>query len=154
MTQAVLAQPFVTPVKRNDEWATPQALFDAWHRRLRFTVDAAASPINHKLPRFWTQSINGLGQPWAGERPFANPPWSNVKPWVAKALLKEQEVSCLLLPARTDQTWYRLLEFDPDTYIKHLGRVAFRDPEGLGRVSPREGAMIAVTFGTEDGSVP
>lgn len=149
MTQAVLVEPapFVTPVKRNDEWATPQALFDAWHARLGFTVDAAASDLNHKLPRYWTKATDGLAQSWAGERSFLNPPWSDVAPWVGKMLQKEQQVAAAILPARTDQKWYRALEFDPDTYIKHLGRVAFRDPTGGGRMSPREGAMVAVTFG-------
>lgn len=149
MTQAVLVEPtpFVTPVKRNDEWATPQALFDDWHRRLNFTVDAAASDLNAKLARYWTKADDALAQDWTGERPFFNPPWSNVAPWVAKSLEKRQAVSCAILPARTDQKWYRALEFDPDTYIKHLGRVAFRDPTGGGRMSPREGAMVAVTWG-------
>lgn len=149
IAQAELAAPFVTPVKRNDEWATPQALFDEWNARLGFTVDAAASDLNHKMPRYWTATDDGLSKSWAGERPFFNPPWSNVAPWVAKMLRKDHLAACALLPARTDQKWYRALEFDPDTYIKHLGRVAFRDPTGGGRMSPREGAMVAVTFGGE-----
>lgn len=150
MTQAVLVEtpaPFVTPVNRNDEWATPKRIFDQWHRRLAFNVDAAASDLNHKLPTYWTVKDDGLRQDWAGLRVFNNPPWSKVHPWVEKALAKTQAVSGLILPARTDTTWYRELEFDRDTYIKHLGRVAFEDPTGGGRMAPREGAMMAVTFG-------
>lgn len=149
MSQAVLVEaPFVTPVVKNDEWATRGPIYDEWNRKLRFTVDAAASDLNHKHARYWTKEQDGLSLSWAGERLFNNPPWSKVAPWVSKALEKEHEVWCGLLPARTDQKWYRALEFDPDTYIKHLGRVRFEDPLGAGRLSPREGAMIAVTFGS------
>jgi hypothetical protein len=48
-------------------------------------------------------------QPWAGERIWCNPPYSNIAPWVGKAW---REVDALLvvmlLPAnRTEQAWWQ-----------------------------------------------
>lgn len=139
-------RPFVTPVTKNDEWATPPAFFDAWNRKLRFTVDGAASDANAKLPRFWSRQDDALSLSWANERVWLNPPWSNVRPFVGKALSREADVCGLLLPARTDRPWHEELRQDDGVFLQYVGRVAFIDPESRGRTSPREGAMIAVVL--------
>lgn len=138
----------VTPVTHNDEWATPQPFADVWIRRLRLDLDVAASPKNAKLPTYWTQADDALTQSWGGRRVWCNPPWSQIDPWVQKALQREADVACLLLPARTDRPWQRALRQDEAVHVQYVGRVSFVDPDppaGRGpRVSPREGAMIAV----------
>lgn len=146
--EVVVAQadgrPYVTPVNRNDEWATPVPLANEWIERLALTWDGAASFANRKLPLFWSKEQNALSLSWAGKRLWINPPWSSVGPWVDKALQREAEIVCLLLPARTDTAWFRKLETDRRVFRFFLGRVAFLDPESRGRTAPREGAMIAV----------
>lgn len=64
--------------------STPASLFDPLHAEHRFTVDAAASPANAKLPRFWTLEDDALSRSWAGERVFCNPPYSDIRAWVEK----------------------------------------------------------------------
>lgn len=94
----------------DDRALTPDD-FSAFNRRFRFTVDAAATPENAKLRRFWTKAENGLLQPWAGERVYCNPPYSDIAPWVRKAWSERiAELAVLLLPAnRTEQGWWQEL---------------------------------------------
>lgn len=92
-----------------DDRALPLDEFDKLNRRFGFTVDAAASSENRKCDRFWTVANNGLLQPWAGERVYCNPPYSNIMPWVMKAWSERlAELIVLLLPAnRTEQRWWQ-----------------------------------------------
>lgn len=84
---------------RDDLWLPLQAEF-------RFTLDAAATAENSKLPRFCK---DGLVESWAGERVWCNPPYSNVRPWVEKAMAEVlAPVIVMLLPAnRTEQGWWQ-----------------------------------------------
>jgi phage N-6-adenine-methyltransferase len=95
-----------------DDRATPPEMFDPLHERFRFTIDVAALPHNAKLPRYYTPLENGLLQSWAGERVWCNPPYSDIRSWVAKAAseweLGEVELIVMLLPAnRTEQGWWQ-----------------------------------------------
>lgn len=53
-------------MSEKNNWETPQELFDALHAEFGFTLDAAASDDNHKLPRYYTAETNGLVQDWGG----------------------------------------------------------------------------------------
>lgn len=92
-----------------DDRATPWEVFDPLNREFRFTVDAAASPLNNRLPRFWTRESNALAQEWAGERVWCNPPYSDIEPWVQKAWVEAAaECVVMLLPAnRSEQGWWQ-----------------------------------------------
>lgn len=91
-----------------DDRGTPWELFEKLNGRFRFTVDAAASAHNAKLPHFWTKAENGLAQSWRGHRVWCNPPYSEIRPWAEKAAQREAEVAVLLLPAnRTEQAWWQ-----------------------------------------------
>jgi phage N-6-adenine-methyltransferase len=68
-----------------DDRAITDEDFAPLHKRFRFTIDAAASPTNAKLPRYWTRDDDALTQSWAGERVWCNPPYSDIRPWVEKA---------------------------------------------------------------------
>lgn len=136
--------PYVTPVKHDDTWATPQALYARLDREHGFSVDAAALPHNTKHPRFWGPTEDGLAQDWNGETVFVNPPWSNVAPWVAKALSLSCGKAVLVLPSRTDRQWFHDL-LAAKAEIEFLkGRLRFVAPEGRRQGSAREGALVAV----------
>jgi hypothetical protein len=88
------------------ERATPLAFFDRLHARYRFTLDGAASAKNKKLARY---SSAARPLPWAGERVFCNPPWSDIPPFVE--LAATARLAVLLVPARTNVRWFhRALE--------------------------------------------
>lgn len=93
-----------------DNRATPPEWFAEMHARFRFTLDAAASAENHKLPRYFTIADNGLEQSWAGERVWCNPPFSNLGAWAWKAWreINTTPLIVMLVPAnRTEQPWWQ-----------------------------------------------
>lgn len=90
-----------------DDRTTHPDDFGVWHERFRFTIDAAASVVNARLPRFWTVEDDALQQDWRGERVWCNPPYSDIEPWCRKARLGA-DFAVLLLPAnRTEQKWWQ-----------------------------------------------
>lgn len=50
-----------------DEWGSPQWIFDLLHQEFNFTIDAAATAENTKLPVFWTKETDALKQEWGGK---------------------------------------------------------------------------------------
>ncbi len=132
-----------------DEWATPDWLWRPLHWEFRFTVDAAASDANHKLPRYWTQETNGLKQPWQGERVWCNPPYSDVEPWVAKAHEEArigQFLAVLLVPVRTDREWYHRYCIGPHCERRDInGRIRFDVPKDCDNpMRPFEASMLLI----------
>lgn len=122
-----------------DDRRTPDDLWTPLNLLHGFTVDAAASAENAKVPRYWDLGWNGLLQPWKGERVWCNPPYSNIADWVEKAD-RETQVDCplvvMLVPAnRTEQRWWQHF-IEPwrdheDTWlrVKFLpGRIRFNRP--------------------------
>jgi phage N-6-adenine-methyltransferase len=130
-----------------DDRAITDADFAPLHRRFNFTIDAAASVANAKLPRFWTRDDDALTQNWRGERVWCNPPYSDIRPWVQKAWDEWQRpdlYACpasvvMLLPAnRTEQRWWQDL-VEPamrqqrrDFHVEFLpGRMRFDRPGAI-----------------------
>jgi phage N-6-adenine-methyltransferase len=99
-----------------DNRAITWADFNPLHERFRFTIDAAATAENARLPRYWTKEDDALSQSWAGERVWCNPPYSNIREWVVKAWdawegaydTEYPQLIVMLLPAnRTEQVWWQ-----------------------------------------------
>jgi phage N-6-adenine-methyltransferase len=96
-----------------DNRSITDADFAPLQKRFRFSIDAAASQDNAKLPRFWTVDDDALSQSWVSERVWCNPPYSNIRPWIEKAwthrgVTKRAELIVMLLPAnRTEQAWWQ-----------------------------------------------
>lgn len=115
-------------LRRRDDWGTPQWLFDRMHAEFAFTVDAAAHSGNHKLPRYWSKSDDGLAQDWASERVWCNPPYgSETRRWVLKASQCRDEggLAVLLIPVRTDSGWWCDLALTASEIRFIRGRVHF-----------------------------
>lgn len=110
------------------EWETPPEVFAPLQREFRFTLDPCATVQNAKCPRFYTETMNGLAQSWAGERVFMNPPYGReIYAWTRKARIEAMAGVLVvgLLPASTDLAWWH------DDVIGHAeirylrGRVRF-----------------------------
>jgi len=118
---------FSTKPVGKSEIGTPQEFFDLLKREFLFTLDAAATPKNAKVFRFFTREDNGLKQPWQNEVVFVNPPYGRgVGKWLYKAYAETRAAAAsalpylagssgvatrectvaLLLPARTDTAWW------------------------------------------------
>jgi phage N-6-adenine-methyltransferase len=131
------------------EWATPQDLFDRLNAEFHFTLDAAASKLNHKCEKFFTVKDNGLKQPWSGTV-WCNPPYGKAVPlWLQKAIEEQAHgvTSVFLVFARTDTGWFHDLVL-PHAEIRFLrGRVKFVHPTlGTGN-NPALGSMVLVFRG-------
>lgn len=129
-----------------DTWATPPALFAAYHAIYGFTVDAAALPWNAKLPRFWSPAEDGLAQPWERERVWVNPPYSrgSIEPWIVKAASRRADVAALLVPSRTGSAWWHDHGRHADRIHWLRGRVRFEAPPGVegGSSSPEDSVIL------------
>lgn len=99
-----------------DDRGTRPEIFDPLHAEFNFTLDVAASPRNHKVPRYFTKENDGLSLPWRGERVWCNPPYSDLASWTAKAVHETSLGGCplvvMLLPNnRCEQLfWQQYIE--------------------------------------------
>lgn len=138
-----------------DDRRTPDDFFAGLHGEHRFTIDVAASAENAKLPRFFTRKENGLSRSWAGERVWCNPPFSDLRSWVAKALL-ETETGCpkvvMLLPdnRREQGFWQDLIEPVRD---RGLG-VSTKSIRGRLKFGNAQGTIKQRRGGGTNGSTP
>lgn len=114
--------------------------FAPLHERFKFTIDAAASPTNARLPRYWTKEADAFKQSWSAERVWCNPPYSQIQSWVKYAWIQHgygTELIVMLLPAnRTEQRWWQELvePFRQASYfwVEFLpGRMRFERPNAV-----------------------
>lgn len=99
----------------HDNWSTPKDVYDALDKEFHFDHDPC--PIG---------GLNGLNSEW-GESNFVNPPYSDIKIWVAESygrVLKGKTV-VMLIPSRTDTRWWHeyIMKATEIRFIK--GRLKF-----------------------------
>ena len=115
----------------NDEWETPQSLFNILNQKYKFTLDPCATHYNYKCKKYYTKEQNGLNQSWKDEIVFVNPPYSHIKEWVKKSCEESEKhkiIVILLIPARTDTIYwheYIMKEAKKIYFIK--GRLKFNN---------------------------
>lgn len=130
-----------------DDWATPPAFVAALEAEFgKFDLDPCATDQTAKADRYFTIEENGLVQPWAG-LVFVNPPYSNVAPWIEKAIAEWEAGrarSLLLLPNNTDTTWFHDLVL-AKCHVRFLrGRIAFLGHDGQPVVGNRGGNLLVL----------
>lgn len=91
-------------------WATPKDFFDELNKEFNFSLDPCATKDNAKCAKFYTKEEDGLTKDWRGNTVFCNPPYGrDIKKWVKKCSeegKKEGTVVVMLIPARTDTTYF------------------------------------------------
>jgi site-specific DNA-methyltransferase (adenine-specific) len=133
----------VIPAAKTVEWSTPPWLFNQLHREFHFTVDAASSDENAKLPRHWTKEDSAFDHDWTGERIFCNPPFGakELELFTARAY----NSSCLavfVVPVKADQMWWHRYALQSEIrFIR--GRVTFGDAANC-----FPGPIAVLVFGT------
>lgn len=103
-----------TPVEIRDCWETPKPLFLSQHTEFRFVADVAASSVNALCDVYLTEQDNALTYDWStlpgavGGYVWCNPPYSDISPWVKKAIEQAENGvgSVLLLPLDMSVGWF------------------------------------------------
>lgn len=138
----------------NDLWRTPPEVYQNLNREFDFIADMAASHENALHNYYFTEKDDSFSFEWAEKlkvhiRPFGpsfvwcNPPYSNPKPWVKKALEAQADGLgvVMLLNADDSTEWFKIAEpvvseirritgyYDENDKFKN-GRLAFLDAFG------------------------
>lgn len=109
--------------KASDEWETPQEFFDELNAEFRFELDVCATAENRKCPRWYGVEADGLTQDWSNTRCWLNPPYSQLKLWLAKASNSARNgatVVCLI-PSRTDTKAWHEFVWNEETHQPRSG---------------------------------
>lgn len=120
-----------TPEAIRDLWGTPRAIFDTLNTEFNFLLDVAASIENRLVSAFFSESMDALQQQWPPVPCWCNPPYSDIGPWIDKAI----EASCrgatvvMLVPADTSVAWFRKA-WDTAAEVRFInGRISFINAE-------------------------
>ena len=104
---------------KTDMRSTPQAFYDKLNEEFKFTLDPCATDENHKCDKYYTKEQDWLEQSRDNEIVFCNPPyWREIKNRVKKWYESRGGEIVMLLPARTDTSWFH-------DYIYHKAEIRF-----------------------------
>lgn len=134
--------------KESDRYETPFENFSYWNLLFRFDLDVCAQPHTAKTEKFFSYEDNALIQDWSkhGTRAWMNPPYSDPKPWIDKALGEQFRgvLTVALLPADTSTQWYLKIKTAPEVTLLHPpGRIRFL-LDGVRQGSPKFGNVVAI----------
>ena len=131
---------------KTNEWYTPKHIYDDLNAEFGFTLDPCCTPSSAKCSKYYTQEDDGLKQDWSNDTVFVNPPYGrDIKHWVKKSyeesLLGATVV--LLIPARTDTSYWHDYIFDKAEIRFMRGRIKFERPDGvMGDSAPFPTAIV------------
>jgi phage N-6-adenine-methyltransferase len=130
----------------NNDWSTPQNIFDELDKEFRFDIDACASFWNTKCSDYYDISDDALLIDWVpGKTYWMNPPYGReIGKWIEKAYIESRRGSTIvcLIPARTETKWFHSYCLESEIrFVK--GRIHFSDRYGkTGR--PRFSSIIVI----------
>lgn len=142
-------QASTTPTNERDLWETPEWMVDWLYEKFKFTVDLAATEDNAKFPFYLGDGTSSLELPWhlIASRGFCNPPYSNIKPWLAKGYeeAKKGFLSFFIVPTPNGEKAYEECVFGKASEIIFInGRVAFCRPDGTEVKGNTRGSCVVV----------
>jgi len=115
-----------TPKDIKDLWQTPRPIFGTLNNEFKFICDVAASDKNHLCDLYLTENDNSLNSEWWAVN-WLNPPYSNIKPWVEKAIQQHKlgRTTVMLVPADTSVKWFKLA-YESCNEVRFIsGRISF-----------------------------
>lgn len=140
---------------KNMCWCTPQEFFDKLDDEFHFVLDAAATEKTAKCTQYFTPETDGLSQSWnCGGAVFCNPPYGReIGKWVKKAFY---ESNCeypivLLIPARTDTTYFHDYIFGKAEIRFVHGRIHFTDEDG-NHADPAPFPSMVIIYNGKEGA--
>ena len=131
----------------NQDWETPDDLYEKINSLFNFTMDVCASKENTKCESFYSEENSCLTKKWSGVC-WMNPPYRNMKNFIKKAYDERfNAVTVCLIPARTNTRWWH------EWCMK--GEVLFicGRPKFKGCVHGLPQPLALVVFGRDSGSI-
>lgn len=123
-------------IKGNDNFQTPDHIFDQLNKIFNFTLDAACTTEDCKCASGLCSNIgiDALKMSWGGDRVFCNPPFSQKAAFIEKAYNEVINGDCpivvMVLPSNCqDSKAFQKFIKKNFFYETLCGRVAFIDPE-------------------------
>lgn len=143
-----------TPTEIRDLWQTPKFVFDYYDRRFGFDTDVAASwsnaflPHNHLGEQYSGMFLDALTESKWGDANWCNPPYSDITPWVKKAIdqMNEGRLTVMLIPADTSVKWFKYA-YEHCTECHFIsGRLSFINAETQKPVSGNNKGSVVFIF--------
>ena len=131
----------------DDEWGTPQWLFDSLTSIFHFTVDAAASKELAKCEWYFDKEADALSfDSWGTNRAiFINPPYSQLPThaWVQKCAYEGQTNLVVgIFPGKVETAWFSQL-IRTQAFIGFFGkRIRYENPRKEG--TPTFGSILPI----------
>ena len=119
-----------------DEWKTPPWLFEWLDDRFDFHVDLAATERNALCSLYYTKDDDSLSMAWHtfdyATKGWCNPPYSNIDPWLDKAILEQQHgfLTVMVFPSPNGEERFGQVFSHASEIIDIVGRVHFLRPDG------------------------
>lgn len=118
-----------TPIEIRDLFQTPIEVFSYYQKRYNLQFDVAANNKNH-LTELYYDHLNGdnaLVLPWSHNGNWCNPPYSETKKWVIKAIeeMRKGNLTVMLVPADTSTEWFNLALDNCSECHLISGRISF-----------------------------
>jgi phage N-6-adenine-methyltransferase len=135
-----------------DLFQTPKFVFNWYNKQYKFTCDVAASDHNHLVPNYLTEADDALSTPW-GKVNWCNPPYSNIRPWVDKAIDESTKgkTTVMLVPADTSVAWFREAFYNCTECEFISGRISFINAEtGKPQSGNNKGSVVFVFDGGDE----
>lgn len=142
-------QTSTTPAEEKDSWRTPSYVF-RWAEWMwgPFDVDLAADASNALCSQFITREQNAFSKSWGdyGSVGWCNPPYSNIEPWISKAVLERRRgfSTVMLIPAFNGEVYHQSTFAEAAAIRFILGRLAFLRPSGEPVSGNRSGSMLVL----------
>lgn len=136
-----------TPINERDEAGTPRFIFNWMNERYHFDIGLCGAEWNAKIRPFFSKQEDGLSKNWPdyGRNGWCNPPYSDILPWILKAI-KHREIfrTVFLIPAPNGENLYRYVEESATELILIHGRLSFIRPDGREMNGNPRGSCIII----------
>mgnify|MGYP000875913726 FL=1 len=133
---------------KKEDWETPQLFFNELNKKYKFNWDLASSDANAKCVNHFTVGDDSLSQDWSALEGnlWLNPPYGrDLKRWVKKAYessLNREDVLVMLIPSRTDTSYWHDYIFDKAEIKFIRGRLKFENGGVASQPAPFPSALI------------
>lgn len=140
----------------NDLWSTPPEVFNALDQEFCFGFDVCAEDGTAKCAEYWTIEDDALTKDWVlassivrrsnDSSLWCNPPYSNIKPWVEKAIEAQLNgrMTVMLVMCDPSVKWFSLAQqYASEIRFVTDGRLAFLK-NGVPQKGNNKGSVIFV----------